>query len=169
MAKKWLSGFPQKWPPKRPQKWLFRPEKVILESHGGSKSHFWGHFWGKPESHFLVTFAHFYFFRGSEAPRPRGPESWKKINLAWRLENFKFSLEFFNLAWKLQSRLKISILTLRILHKKYGVWWVARLKFSISLENVIRFNLAWKFQSRRAILKIFKIWALWGGFPESQN
>ena len=86
----------------------------------------------------------------------------KKSNLAWTLENFKLLLEISNLAWKLQSRLKFSILTLRIPPTEIGVWWVARLKFSISLENAIRFNLAWKFQSRRAILKFFKIWALWG-------
>ena len=85
----------------------------------------------------------------------------KKTNLAWTLENFKFSLEIFNLAWRLQSRLKVSILTSRIPHQKMGVWWVARLKFSVSLENVIRFNLAWKIQSRQAILNFFKIWALW--------
>ena len=36
----------------------------------------------------------------------------------------------------LKSRLKMfSILTLSMPHHKEGVWWVARLKFSISLEN----------------------------------
>ena len=41
----------------------------------------------------------------------------------------------FSLAWNFQSRLKFSISTLRIPHKKLGGWWVARLKISISLEN----------------------------------
>ena len=96
----------------------------------------------------------------SEFPRrpfrdtPRG--ILKKINLAWTLEIFKRKLENFNLAWIFQSRPSE-------LPTKIGVWWAARLKFSISLENVIRFNLAWKFQSRRAILNLFKIWALWAG------
>ena len=73
------------------------------------------------------------------------------------------SLEIFNLAWKLQSRLKFSISTLRIPPPptKIGVWRLARLKFSVSLENVICFNLAWKFQTRAQILIFFKIWALW--------
>ena len=37
----------------------------------------------------------------------------------------------FNLAWNFQ------ILTFRTPHTKIGVWWAARLKFSISLENSI--------------------------------
>ena len=45
------------------------------------------------------------------------------------------SLAFFNLAWKFQSHLKFSILTFRIPHQKKAVWWVARLKLSISLGN----------------------------------
>ena len=59
----------------------------------------------------------------------------------------------FNLASNFQSRLKISR-SLEIFNpdlqnspQKIGVWWVARLKFSISLENF-------------KILKFFKIWAL---------
>ena len=84
----------------------------------------------------------------------------KKINIAWTLENFKFPLEIFNLAWNFQSRLKFSILTLRIPHKNRGL-------VGGSLEI---FNLAWKchsFQSRLKIsipegdLDFFKIWALW--------
>ena len=47
-------------------------------------------------------------------------------------------LQIFNLARKLQSRLKISISTFRIPHRNKRVWWVARLKFSISLENFVR-------------------------------
>ena len=58
----------------------------------------------------------------------------KKTNLAWTLENFKLSLEIFNLAWKLQSRLKFSILTWEF-PTKIGVWWVARLKFSTRLKT----------------------------------
>ena len=58
---------------------------------------------------------------------------------------FSISLENFNLAWNFQS-------WPWEFPTKIGVWWVARLKCSISLENVIRFNLAWKFQSRAQIL-----------------
>ena len=61
----------------------------------------------------------------------------KKTNLAWTRENFKLSLEIFNLAWKLQSRLKFSILTLRNSHKNRGL-------VGGSLEI---FNLAWKCHS----------------------
>ena len=68
----------------------------------------------------------------------------KKINLAWTLENFKFSLEIYNLAWKLQSRLKFSILTLRNPHKNRGL-------VGGSLEI---FNLAWKCHSFQSRLKI---------------
>ena len=57
-------------------------------------------------------------------------------------------LKKFNLAWNFQSRLKISILTSRIPHKKKRVWWGARLNFSISLENF-------------KILNFFNLWALW--------
>ena len=42
--------------------------------------------------------------------------------------------------WNVQSPLKISILTFRIPHRKKGVWWLTRLKFSISLENVSIFG-----------------------------
>ena len=89
-----------------------------------------------------------------------GPNLEKKTISLERLKtssfrlNFSISLENFNLAWNFQSW-PWEFPTL------IGVWWVARLKFSISLENYIRFTLAWKFQSRRAILKFFKIWALW--------
>ena len=78
----------------------------------------------------------------------------KKINLAWTLENFKFSLEIFNLAWKLQSRLKFSILILRIPHKNKGLvgglaWnFQSRLKMSfvsISLENFNPGGRSWIF------------------------
>ena len=52
----------------------------------------------------------------------QGPESWKTI-----------SLEIFSLAWKLQYRLKMSILTFRIPHRKNSrPWWVAYMKFSFS-------------------------------------
>ena len=68
----------------------------------------------------------------------------KKINLAWTLENFKFSLEIFNLAWKLQSRLKFSISILWIPHKIRGL-------VGVSLEI---FNLAWKCHSFQSRLKI---------------
>ena len=63
-------------------------------------------------------------------------------------------------AWKLQSRLKVSILTLRSPHQNRGL-------VGGSLEI---FNLVWKFQSFQSRLKIsiscsnpdfFKIWALW--------
>ena len=77
-----------------------------------------------------------------------------KVWAAWRLHSLRAQiLKKFNLAWNFQSRLKISrsiefsILTSRIPHKKIGVWWVARLKISISLENF-------------KILIFFKIWAL---------
>ena len=105
---------------------------------------------------------------GILAPVPRGPESWKNPISLERLKISSFrlklsiSLENFNLAWNFQSW-PWEIPT----KKNRGLGWVARLKCSISLENVIRFNLAWKFQSRRAILKFFKIWALWvRGKPE---
>ena len=68
----------------------------------------------------------------------------KKINLAWTLENFKFSLENFNLAWKLQSRLNFSIPGFRIAHKNRGL-------VGGSLEI---FNLAWKCHSFQSRLKI---------------
>ena len=55
-------------------------------------------------------------------------------------------LKKLNLAWNFQSRLKLSISTSWI-PTKIWVWWVARLKISISLENF-------------KILKFFKIWAL---------
>ena len=111
---------------------------------------FWGRMQGKPPK---------------KQGFPRGPKSWKKINLAWTLEHFKFSLEIFNLAWRFQNLAWNFQSWPWEFPTKNRVWWVARLKCSISLENVIRFNLAWKFQSRRAILKIFKIWALWVFFP----
>ena len=64
--------------------------------------------------------------------------------------------EKFNLAWNLQSRLKISILLEKfqsrpseLSTKKIRGWWVARLKISISLENF-------------KILNVFKISALKG-------
>ena len=60
-------------------------------------------------------------------------------------------LKKFNLAWNFQSRLKISIPTFRIPHKKN------RGLLGGSLEI---FNLDWKFQSRRAILNFFNLWAL---------
>ena len=56
----------------------------------------------------------------------------KKINLVWTLENFKLWLEIFNLDLENSPPPP---------HTKIGVWWVARLKCSVSLENVIRFNL----------------------------
>ena len=61
------------------------------------------------------------------------------------------SLEIFNLAWKFQTSLEIFNPDLQNSPTKIGIWWVARLKFSISLENF-------------KILKVFKIWALrvWG-------
>ena len=48
--------------------------------------------------------------------------------------------------WNVQSCLTISILTVRI-PTKIGVWWVARLKFPISLDNF-------------KILIFFNLWAL---------
>ena len=62
-------------------------------------------------------------------------------------------LKKFNLAWNSQSRLKISIsieifnLALQNFPQKIGPWWVARLKFSISLESF-------------KILNFFNLWAL---------
>ena len=83
----------------------------------------------------------------------------KAISLE-RLKISSFRLKFSNLAWKVQSRLKFSILTLRIPHKNRGLVG-GSLEILISLENVIRFNLAWKFQSRAQILIFLRIWALW--------
>ena len=59
---------------------------------------------------------------------------------------FSISLEIFNLDWKLQSWPSEFHIKKRVL-------------VGGSLEM---FNLAWKFQSRRAILKIFNLWALRG-------
>ena len=62
-------------------------------------------------------------------------------------------IEKINLAWNFRSRLKISIslenVNPDLLHFpiKIGVWWVARLKFSISLEHL-------------KILNFFNLWAL---------
>ena len=79
----------------------------------------------------------------SELPRR---SVWARIlkKMPISLENFNFSLEIFNLAWKLQSRMKISILTLRIPHKNRGL-------VGGSLEV---FNLAWKCHSFQSRLKI---------------
>ena len=62
-------------------------------------------------------------------------------------------LKKFKIAWNFQSRLEISI-SLEIFNpdlqnspQKIGVWWVARLKISSSLENF-------------KILNFFRIWAL---------
>ena len=68
--------------------------------------------------------------------------SWKSL-MAQRLKNFNRV----NLAWKFQSRLKISIPEAQNSPRKIGVWWVARLKFSISLEHF-------------KILNFFNLWAL---------
>ena len=96
-------------------------------------------------------------FRDSRKPTQRA-RILKIINLAWTLENFKFSLEIFNLAWKLQSRLKISILILRIpppppQKQGFGGWlawnFQSRLKMSfesVSLENFNPGERSWIFQ-----------------------
>ena len=76
--------------------------------------------------------------------RPQRARILKKTNLAWTLEKFKLSLEIFDLAWNFQSRLKFSILTLRIPHKNRGL-------VGGSLEM---FNLAWKCHSFQSRLKI---------------
>ena len=52
-----------------------------------------------------------------------------------------------NLAKEPKSAISLEIFNLDLENSpppptKIGVWWVARLKFAISLENVIRFNLA---------------------------
>ena len=84
-------------------------------------------------------------FSGPFAPRakqekdqyPKGPNLEKiqdRLKFSISLENFKKSLEIFNP--DLQNS-----------PQKIGVWWVARLKISSSLENF-------------KILNFFKIWAL---------
>ena len=72
---------------------------------------------------------------------PEGPNLEKQSISPESLENFKFSLEIFNLAWKLQSRLKFSILTFENSPTKIRVWWVASLEiFESRLKIVIRFE-----------------------------
>ena len=83
---------------------------------------------------------------------------------AW---NFQSRLEIFNLDCNFQSRLKISIPTLMIPHKK-GPCCVARLKLSISIENFNPRLVAWKFQSWSEILNFFNLWALWVSGPLSR-
>ena len=105
-------------------------------------------------------------------PNAKGPNLDKKPISLERLKFSSFRLKFsiwlenFNLAWNVQS-------WPWEFPTKIGVWWVARLKMSISIENFIRFNLAWKFQSRAQVLIIFKIWALWERSweraPETKN
>ena len=71
-------------------------------------------------------------------------------------------LKKFNIAWKFQSRLKISISLenfnpdLQNSPQIIVVWRVARLKFSISLENF-------------KILIFFNLWALRDGDPKVRN
>ena len=94
--------------------------------------------------------------------KPEGPKSWK---IQSRLKFSIFKLDIFNLdlqnspqkigGWCV-ARLKFSIslenfnLDLQNSPQKIGGWWVARLKISISLENF-------------KILNFFKIWALGEG------
>ena len=68
--------------------------------------------------------------------KTKGPKIEKKKSI---------SIEIFNLAWKFQSRLKFSILDLQNSPQKIGVWWVARLKFSISIENFNPGGRSWIF------------------------
>ena len=57
--------------------------------------------------------------------------------------------------WELQSRLKFSILTFRIPPTKRRSWWVARLKFSFSLDNFNPGGRSWELSN---------LWALREGF-----
>ena len=54
-------------------------------------------------------------------------------------------LKQINLDWKFQSRLRISIPDLQNSPQKQGVWWVVRLKFSISIENFNPGGRSWFF------------------------
>ena len=54
-------------------------------------------------------------------------------------------LEKINLDWNFQSRLKFSIPDLQNSPQKIGVWWVARLKISISIENFNPGGRSWIF------------------------
>ena len=99
----------------------------------------------------------------------------KKFNPDWSRKvfnpyvwNVQSRLENFNLDWNFQSRLKLSILTLIIPHNK-GPCCVARLKFSILIENFNLRLVAWKFQSRSEILNFFNLWALWVCVSLSEN
>ena len=58
----------------------------------------------------------------------------------------KRGLVDFSLAWKLQSRLKCSILTFRIPHQEQGPWWLARLKCSISLRARKKAHKLWTYK-----------------------
>ena len=98
----------------------------------------------------------------SRRTEPRGPLRLKKFTPDWSREifnpydwNFQSRLETFNPDWKFQTRLKLSIPTLLIPHKK-GPCCVVRLKFSISIENFDLRLVAWRFQSRSENLEFFQ-------------
>ena len=87
-----------------------------------------------PDPPILVFFCSLLFSCCDFPLFPEGSHLEKKISL----ERLKFSS--FRLIFSISLE-NFLILTLRI-PTKIRVWWVARLKFSIPLENVIRFNLA---------------------------
>ena len=107
---------------KRPQAWHGRRNGKMDPEMGLGPSflpffHFDGHFGPGAVFHFLYHFPGFFLCRAG-FPFPKGPKIEKKTS---RLI-FSISLEMFNL--DLQNS-----------PHKIGVWWVARLKISISLEN----------------------------------